>query len=127
VSAHPLPSVSAPEFSARLTLQDESLRAALAGTADLNVQKQLEVFLGEVHACATKHMAGSVVVDLASLEFINSSCLKAVVGWILSVHGEPPERQYRIVFVANPAAKWQRRSLNALTCMCAELVSVEEA
>jgi hypothetical protein len=57
---------------------------------------------------------------------MNSSCLKAVVTWIFRVRGEPTDRQYSIVFVTNPQAQWQRRSLHALSCMAADLVSVQE-
>jgi hypothetical protein len=126
MSASPLPAVADTDFRALLTIDGPSLQVVLTGTADLNVQKQLDAFLTAVHECATGHMATNVVVDLRELEFMNSSCLKCVVSWIFSVRTEPVERQYRIVFMANPQAQWQRRSLYALSCMAAELVSVQE-
>jgi hypothetical protein len=55
---------------------------------------------------------------------MNSSCLKSFVWWISSVHDLAAAHQYRITFVSSPTMYWQRRSLNALAGLAAELVSI---
>lgn len=126
MNTFPLPKIEQRTFKATLAVESSSLRMALTGTADLTVQQQLGPFLEAVHSCATNHLASSVLVDLNGLGFINSSCLKAMVSWIFKVRTEGKERQYQIVFLTDPKAQWQQRSFHALSCMCAELVSIQE-
>jgi hypothetical protein len=126
MTAFPLPTLQGRHFNATLAVENATLRVALSGTADLLVQPQLTTFLAAVHACATDHLATSVLVDLNELGFINSACLKCLVGWIFKVRTEEKHRQYQIVFLANPNAQWQQRSFHALSCICAELVSIQE-
>ena len=126
MSASLLPGVDDLDFTARTTVDGPSVRVVMTGTADLNTQKQLEAFLAGVHTCAIERLATTVVVDVRGLEFMNSSCLKRLVKWIFMAEAELAERRYRIVFVANPKAPWQRRSLHALSSMAPELVTVQE-
>jgi anti-anti-sigma factor len=112
------------EFTAEATLRDGVLVVTLSGNADLNVKAQLDRFLAGVHAEAELRGVTDVEVDVRNLEFMNSSCLKCLVGWISRIQEEPPARQYRISFQSSPALFWQRRSLHALSCLASELVSV---
>ena len=122
--AAPLPSISDPDFRAETIMDGRSLRVGMKGTADLNTQKALEVFLANVHACAIVRGATTVVMDMRDLEFMNSSCLKRMVNWIFVARAEPTESRYQIVLVPQPKALWQKRSLQALSLMAPELVSV---
>jgi len=125
MSSSSLPIVDDQDFAARLTLDESSLRVAMKGTADLTVQKRLETFLGAVHTFALDHAAKLVFVDLRDLEFMNSSCLKGVVTWVLAVHAAPLERQYHITFIADPTARWQHRTLQTLVGVAPGIVSVQ--
>lgn len=66
-----------------------------------------------------------MVVDLTRLEFMNSSCFKSFVAWIEQVQNLDPSEQYRIQFLSDPNMHWQRRSLKALSCFAADLITVE--
>ena len=92
MSAFPFPTIEAPTFNATLSADDSSWTMRWAGTADLLVQKQLGAFLTEAHECAASHMVSRVVVDLTELKFINSSCLKNVVTWLIKVKNDTKER-----------------------------------
>jgi hypothetical protein len=46
------------------------------------------------------------------------------VSWIGEV-SDLTAGQYRIRFLSNPSILWQRRSLHALSCFAAELVTIE--
>lgn len=122
----PLPFVADADFQATVAAIESSLEVRLAGTADLNVRKQLDAFLSTVHTLATDQTITTVTVDMRSLEFMNSSCLKGLVSWIGTVHDAAPDCQYRIVFIAKAGSRWQRRSLYAISCVAAQLVSVQD-
>lgn len=125
MSVFPLPAVEAHTFKATLAVEDSSWQMRWAGTADFLVQEQLGAFLTAAHECATSYLASRVVVDVTELKFINSSCLKNVVSWLITVKNDAKNRQYHIVFWLNPKATWQDRSFTAMACMCADLVTLE--
>ncbi|AKV04211.1 hypothetical protein AKJ09_10874 [Labilithrix luteola] len=81
--------------------------------------------LASLHEKAQALGVASVAIDLTQLEFMNSSCFKAFVSWIDRVQQMDAQKQYRIRFVSNPAILWQRRSLHALQCFAAELISID--
>jgi anti-anti-sigma factor len=112
------------EFSAEAVLREGVLVVTLNGNADLNVKAQLDQFLAGVHEEAELRALTDVEVDVRRLEFMNSSCLKCLVGWISRIQDEPPGRQYRVAFQSSPTLFWQRRSLHALSCLASELVTV---
>jgi hypothetical protein len=119
-----LPVQQAAELRARLTQEDSALVAKLSGTADLRVTDSVEAILTRVHQKALELSIAEVHMDLRELEFMNSSCFKSFVSWISEV-SDLTAGQYRIRFLSNPSILWQRRSLHALSCFAAELVTIE--
>jgi hypothetical protein len=119
-----LPVQQAAELRARLTQEDDALVAKLWGTADLRVTDSVEAILSRVHQKALELSIPEVRMDLRELEFMNSSCFKSFVSWISDV-SDLTAGQYRIRFLSNPSILWQRRSLHALSCFAAELVTIE--
>jgi hypothetical protein len=124
VSEIALPVEQAAELRARLTREDGALVAKLSGTADLRVTDSVEAILRRVHQTALELSIAEVRMDLRELEFMNSSCFKSFVSWISDV-SDLTAGQYRIRFLSNPSILWQRRSLHALSCFAAELVTIE--
>jgi hypothetical protein len=119
-----LPVEQAAELRARLTRNESTLVAKLSGTADLRVTDSVEAILTRVHQKALELSISEVRMDLRELEFMNSSCFKSFVSWISEV-SDLTTGQYRIAFLSNPSILWQRRSLHALSCFAAELVTIE--
>jgi hypothetical protein len=119
------PAPEGPTFTATSQAADRGVAAFLSGTADLNAKKTLDDFLVELHETARKCHAAEVTVDFKDLKFMNSSCLKGMVTWICAVQELPPPDQYRIVLVSSPKMQWQKRSLKALSCLAAELVTIQ--
>lgn|GEM_PF-461281 len=126
MSALPLPIQSA-ELNATLTMVDHALLVRMSGTADLRVTDTVEKLLTTVHREATSNHLEEVKVDLRNLEFMNSSCFKSFVSWIGQVQDLAESAQYRILFLSNPAILWQRRSLNALSCFAAHLITIDSS
>lgn len=119
-----LPVEQAAELRAQLTREETGLVAKLSGTADLRVTDSVEAILTRVHQKAIELNIPEVQMDLRELEFMNSSCFKSFVSWISEV-SDLTTGQYRIRFLSNPSILWQRRSLHALSCFAAELVTIE--
>jgi anti-anti-sigma factor len=120
-----IPPVAEPDFTAQAEVTDEVLKVVLTGTADFNTKPHFDRFMRSLHEQAMRLAVREVVVDLGQLAFMNSSCFKVVVAWILSVGAESHDNKYRIVFVENPALYWQRYSLKALSALAPDRISVQ--
>jgi hypothetical protein len=112
------------DFLADASLGEGTLSATVSGNADLNVRLALDRFLTEVHREARLHGVKEVTVDLRSLDFMNSSCLKSLVSWVTQIQDMPRAQQYHVTFLSSPTLYWQKRSLHALSCLANEIVTV---
>jgi len=113
------------DFAANASASERRILVSLTGTADVTVRDQLDQFLRDVHQEAQNCRAEEVTVDVRQLEFMNSSCLKCLVWWVSTVHDQPVEGKYHIVFVSSPSVYWQRRSLDALACLAGDVISIQ--
>jgi hypothetical protein len=113
------------DFSAEASIAGRHMEVALSGTADLMVKGRLDRFLHSLHAEAQRRALSQVSVDVRRLEFMNSCCLASFVWWIGTVHEQPAEARYHIVFLSSPTIYWQGRSLNALAGLGGDIISVQ--
>jgi anti-anti-sigma factor len=117
--------VAVAEFRSEATHAEGSICVRLRGTADIPARAALDTVLSQLHSESQRLKVAGVVVDLTQLEFMNSSCFKSFVAWIEQVQNLDPTEQYRIQFLSDPNMHWQRRSLKALSCFAADLITVE--
>lgn len=110
------------ELQATAEIDDGVLALKLAGTADATSEAALTTLLTHLHAELVQVVAREARVDLRNLEFMNSSCFKAFITWILAV--DKASQRYPIRFLCNPAFHWQKRSLRALVNFGGDIVSV---
>jgi hypothetical protein len=103
----------------------DGITVRLVGEAGMEAMSAMEKTLAGLHGEMQARKAPAAVIDLTKLEFMNSSCFKAFVTWIDRVQELDPAAHYRIRFVSNPTILWQRRSLQALQCFAAELISID--
>jgi hypothetical protein len=118
------------ELHARAGLDSDDpgvMRLTLVGTADATVEAALNELLGRLHSDSQRARAREVAVDLRKLEFMNSSCFKSFITWIVAVRRLAEDQTYRIRFLANAGLHWQKRSLHAISYFGGDLVSVENA
>jgi len=113
------------ELKAVTAAEGDIIRLALEGTADAVVEADLGELIGQVHGEALRTGPREVVVDLRKLEFMNSSCFKAFITWIVAVRRLPEAQHYRIRFLSNAGLHWQKRSLHAISYFGGDLVAVE--
>lgn len=114
------------ELSAVASLQGDTLTVALVGTADATTDGPFGAMIERVHETCRRAPVRAAVIDLQRLEFMNSSCIKRIITWVIAVGQIPGDRRYRIVLRSNPAVSWQRRSLNAIVQFGREHVTIEE-
>jgi hypothetical protein len=120
-----LAGVSTDGFAAAPSFAGGVVMLAIEGTADATAVAPLAALMARLHGEIVRARGREVIVDLLACEFMSSSCFKAFVGWIAQLQDAPPEDQYRVRMLSNPNIHWQRRSLRALSCFAADLVSVE--
>jgi hypothetical protein len=119
-------SVTGGEFRGRATHEGTRFHLVLEGTADYAALDALEMLLDRTHAEALRLGVEQVVVDLRTLEFMNSSCFKCFLSWITAINELEVEARYRIELRSSALHHWQKRSLQALRCFAVELISVTE-
>lgn len=116
--------VVAGDLEAEATSTGRTLELRLRGSAEIGAKPGLDQFLTQVSAASTD--CDLVVVDIRGLEFMNSSCFKSLLTWIVRVQDLPEARRHKIRFISNPGLHWQKRSLHSLASMGGGLVEVEE-
>jgi hypothetical protein len=99
-------------------------RVRFAGTGEAEGAAVLDRFLGLLHRQVLSNELRRVTIELEELEFINSSCLKAMVAWIYKVDTEG--RPYKIHLRRDATMHWQRTSLATLQRLAPEVVVIEE-
>lgn len=114
-----------PSFKANTVDDGSEIVAQLMGNADLRVREDLSSWLTRLHGHAVEQHATRVVVDVMELEFMNSSCFKSFVSWLMDIMELPAQQQYKVHFRSNPKTLWQRRSLHALRSLALMIVTIE--
>jgi len=120
-----IPPIAVDGFATSASVDGQTVRVTMTGTADVRGIEHLERFMPQLHDAALGAKAKEVVVDLLALEFMNSSCFKSLVAWIAQLRDVEPAQQYRVKLLSSSAQRWQRRSLHALSSFAPELVAVE--
>ncbi len=97
----------------------------LVGNADHRTSEQMRGLCLKLHTAAVASSVDAAVIDMRQLEFMNSSCFKALVTWVSDIQDLDPAKRYRIRVFSNPGIPWQKRSLQSLQYFAVDLVSVE--
>jgi hypothetical protein len=112
------------DFGIAGSVQDNELSVVLRGHADTRHKPELDRFLRVMAGEAVRLAVRRVRVDLAKVEFMNSSCIKGFVNWIGEIQDLPVDHQYHIMFISDTGAQWQRRALQALMVFGGDLVEL---
>lgn len=99
-------------------------RVQLAGIGEAEGAAVLGRFLGVLHDQAIAAKWAEVTLELERLEFINSSCLKAMVAWIYKVDTEG--RPYTIRLIRDAGKHWQKTSLATLQRLAPSVVIIQD-
>ncbi len=118
-------SVNIGSFAGACTQDGKVISVTLSGEADGAGAGPLDVLLQRVHAHATATHASEVVLDVRQLGFMSAGCFTKVVGWVNRVREMESARRYVIRLKGTQANVWQRRSLDTLKSVAADVVTVE--
>jgi hypothetical protein len=99
-------------------------RVRFAGTGEAEGAAVLDRFLGLLHDQALAQELTEVTIELEELDFINSSCLKAMVAWIYKV--DTGGRPYKIRLRRDASMHWQKTSLATLQRLAPTIVIIED-
>lgn len=113
------------KYSASVVADPAGTRVVFRGTISTpNPAVVINPFIDAVHEEVVKAGAREVHVDFRDLEFCNSSGFKAFIHWIQKIQEVPEAQRYALRFLSNPARKWQKTSLLALSCYGVNTVSI---
>jgi hypothetical protein len=120
-----LPNIRTEDLCSEVLADDDGLQVRLVGTAEADAMRPLNDLLRQLHGEAVRRGTRQVTVDVRELEFMNSSCFKALVTWVGLVEELEPAKQYQIRFLSDVKRHWQERSLGALACFATHLIRIE--
>ena len=124
--ASPPMQVADEKYSAALANGADGPRVVFRGTiSTVNPAVILNPFVDAVHGSCARTGKQRVKVDLRELEFCNSSGFKSFIHWIQRITSLPEAQRYTLHFLSNPARKWQRTSLLALSCYGVNSVAID--
>lgn len=117
--------VSEEKYAAGLVRDGQRMRVQFRGTiSTVDPAKVLNPFVDGVHEHVVRAGAKDVYVDFLDLEFCNSSGFKSFIYWIQKIQELPEGQRYKLRFMSNPARKWQRTSLLALSCYAVNAIEI---
>ncbi len=123
MSALGIDEVGSDSFRAAPRRENERLVLEFSGSGDMSAIPLVAEFLKQVHTAAQAETIVEVCCDFRQLTFMNSSCFKSFVVWIDTVKNA--ERRYQILFLTDANHQWQRRSLEALRRLAANIVTID--
>lgn len=119
------PEIQGGPFRATAAHEGTIATLCLLGTADASTLEPVQQAVNAMREQARALQVSEVVVDMRSLEFMNSSCFKCLITWLSDLLEQPADQRYRIRFLSDPSKHWQQRSLRALSCFAVDLVTIE--
>lgn len=119
--------VTGEDFRGTAHHEGTRFQLVLEGNAEYAALDALEMLLDRTHSEALRLGVKDVIVDLRTLDFMNSSGFKCVLSWITTIQELDPEARYRVELLSSARQHWQKRSLNALRCFAVELITVTES
>jgi hypothetical protein len=121
-----LAAFSSDDFSATAELDGAIIKVCLKGNADYAALDAIGLLFERIQSAARQDELTGAVLDVRSLEFMNSSCFRHVISWIAEVQEMNEDQQYAITFLSNPQLHWQKRSLQSLQRFATDLISIVE-
>ncbi len=85
----------------------------------------LDPLFDKVHKGALSSGIKVVEADMRALTFLNSSGIKALAKWIMTLASAPSDKRYTIKILHSKEVTWQATSLPTLTFLVPGAVSLE--
>lgn len=111
-----------------ITVDDTPNGVAVVVKGDIDMQDPstiLDPLFAKVHQGCMAQGIKLVEADLRQLAFLNSSGIKALAKWIMSLAVAPADKRYAIKILHNKQVTWQATSLPTLTFLVPGAVTLE--
>ena len=92
--------IATSELETETRIAQSTCTVKMIGCAESAALTELDGFLKRLHRLAVDAKVPEVVVDMRSLEFMNSSCFKQFVRWVNTLQESPPDAQYSIRYTS---------------------------
>jgi anti-anti-sigma regulatory factor len=106
-------------------LEERRLFLKLSGTFDMTSASAFQLYLDQVQGEARKLQVLELVVDVAEVYYLGSSCIKAFVTLTVGLQHGTAGMLLRIL--TNPRLDWQDRAFSVLARIAPERVVVEQS
>ena len=90
-----------------------------------NPEILLKPIIEEVNHKVIKSKIKAITVDLASLKFLNSTCIKLFAKWILSINNLPENDKYSIKIKYDSNNIWQNSIISTFVYLNPNFVTIE--
>jgi hypothetical protein len=127
MAALDLPDVHDEGFQVTSVRRERGIIVQLVGNADMRAISHLDTFLSALHRVLTKLSLEQATFDVRDLYFMNSSCLRCFVTFLIEAAELSGSTRYSVRFLSNPRMQWQTKSLEALRACAMDVVSVESS
>jgi anti-sigma regulatory factor (Ser/Thr protein kinase) len=117
--------IETPDLRTETTFGPGEVVVQMIGSAETGSMGPAAAFLKELHERVLAEKIPKVTIDMRTLDFMNSSCFKAFVGWLDRIKKAAPADRYRVRFLHDERKHWQARSLEALAAIAFDLIVVE--
>jgi hypothetical protein len=88
--------------------------------------KYLDPFFKELHANALENAVKMIIVDLRLLKYVNSSSIRSMVTWLLSIKSMPVGKAYTLYFVVVKKRSWQTVMIDTFRMLLPNNIKVKE-
>lgn len=104
---------------------DRKLVLKMVGTFDMTSATALQLYLDQVQAEARKSQVLELVIDVAEVYYLGSSCIKAFVTLTVGMKSGTAGMLLRLI--TNPRLDWQERAFSVLARIAPDRVIVEQS
>lgn len=115
--------VKAEGYSIEAVERNQRLTVVLSGTFDMSAAADLQRFLEDVRAEVTATNPHELEVDVSSVYYLGSSCIKAFV--TLTAGLKEASKHPLVKVITSARLDWQDRTFAVLARLAPDMVSVE--
>jgi hypothetical protein len=115
--------IKADGYTIEATMNSQRLSVALSGTFDMTAAADLQRFFNDVRAEVLAASPRELEIDVSSVYYLGSSCIKAFVTLTASL--KDASKRPALKVITSSRLDWQDRTFSVLARLAPEMVTVE--
>ena len=117
--------IKADGYTIEAEVRSQRLSVILSGTFDMTAAPDLQRFFNEVRAEALASTPHDLEIDVSSVYYLGSSCIKAFV--TLTAALKDASKRPRLKVITSARLDWQDRTFAVLARLAPDMVTVERS